>query len=260
MSKLIERLEKVGTITPIPMGFGASHAAEKAPSMLLVALSGTKPANSKSQLRVDSHIIAAGKIAKSELKAAKDVAGDAIWGLWPDTLTNDSLDALKGEGGDFFIFSTIDTPAEVLAGEELGRLITIPAEFPEELGHSLEEIPVDAVLLAGLEEASPLSVKDLLQIRSVRDMISKPLLLVRSQALSREELVVLQAVGIQGIVLDLRTMKLDDALQVQDNIDELPPRRTKRDQANALLPRLSQSGISPQREDEDDGEEEEEYD
>jgi len=260
MSKLIERLEKVGTITPIPMGFGASPAAEKTPSMLLLALSGTKPDNSKSQLRVDSHIIAAGKISKSELKAAKDVAGDAIWGLWPDTLTNDSLDALKGEGGDFFIFSTIDTPAEVLAGEELGRLITIPAEFPEELGHSLEEIPVDAVLLASLEEASPLSVKDLLKIRSVRDIISKPLLLVRSQALSRGELVVLQAVGIQGIVLDLRTMKLDDALQVQDNIDELPPRRTKRDQADALLPRLSQSGFSPQREDEDDDEEEEEYD
>ena len=259
MSKLIERLEKVGTVTPIPIGFGANRAAKKAPSMLLVALSGTKPADSKSRLKVDSRIIAAGKMAKSEIKAAKDMAGDAVWGLWPDNITNDSLDALKGEGGDFFIFSTIDTPAEVLAGEELGRLIAIPADFPEELGHSLEDIPVDAVLLAGMEEASPLSVKDLLQIRSVRDLISKPLLLVRSQGLSRSELVVLQDVGVQGIVLDLRTMKLDDALQIQDNIDELPPRRTKRDQASALLPRLSKGGISPQGEDDDDGEEEEEY-
>ena len=259
MSKLIERLEKVGTVSPTPMGFGANRAAEKSPAMLLMALSGTMPATSGSQLKVDSYIIAAGKIAKSELKAAKDLAGDAVWGLWPDTLTNDSLDALKGEGGDFFIFSTMDTPAEVLAGEELGRLITIPADFPEELGHTLEDIPVDAVLLAGLEESSPLSVKDLMQIRSVRDLISKPLLLVRSQALSQGELVVLQDVGIQGIVLDMRTMQLDDALKVQGNIDELPPRKTRRDQASALLPRLSQGEISPQSEDDDDGEEEEEY-
>jgi hypothetical protein len=252
MSKLIERLEKVGTVAPTPMGFGASRAVEKAPSLLLVALSGTKTAASISQLQVDSYIISAGKISKSELKAAKGIAGDTLWGLWPETLTNDSLDALKKGGGDFFIFSTDNTPAEVLAVEELGRLITIPADFPEELGHSLEELPLDAVLLAGLEEASPLSVRDLMQVRSMRDLISKPLLLLRSHPLNHGELAVLQDVGIQGVVLDLRTMKVEDAVQIREAIDSLPPRKTKRDQATALLPRLSPRVLSPQREEEDD--------
>ncbi|MFH1560899.1 MAG: hypothetical protein ABID84_05805 [Chloroflexota bacterium] len=257
MSKLIERLEKVGTTTPTPMGFGASRAVEKAPSLLLVALSGTKPAASISHLQVDSYIISAGAIAKSELKAAKGIAGDGLWGLWPETLTNDSLDVLKREGGDFFIFSAINTPAEVLAEEELGKLITIPADFPEELGHSLEELPVDAVILSGLEEASPLSVRDMMQIRSVRDLISKPLLLLRSHALNRGELLVLQDVGVQGIVLDLRTMKVEDAVQIREGIEELPPRKPKRDQASALLPRLSPRAVLPQREEEE--EEEEDY-
>ena len=258
MSKLIERLDKVGTVAPSPMGFGANRAAEKTPSLLLVALSGTKSAISSSQLKVDSYIIAAGNVAKSELKAAKSIAGDALWGFWPETLTNDSLSDLKGEGGDFFIFSTVNTPAEVLAGDELGRLITIPVEFPEELGHSLEEIPVDGVLLAGLEEASPLSVMNLMQIRSMRDLISKPLLLLRSHTLNQGELVVLQDMGVQGIVVDMRTMKVEDAIQIRDAIDGLPPPKMKRDQTSALLPRLSTRVAAPQREEEEE-EDDEDY-
>ena len=259
MSKLIDRLEKVGTVAPTPMGFGASRAVEKAPSLLLLALSGTKSTASTSQLSVDSYIMSADKITKAELKAAKGIAGDSPWGLWPETITNDSLEALKGEGADFFIFSTVNTPAEVLAEEELGRLITVPADFPEELGHSLEEIPVDAVILVGLEEASPLSVRDLMLVRSMRDLISKPLLLLRTHTLNQAELVVLQDVGVQGIVLDMRTMKVKDAAQIQKDVEDLPPRKLKRDQANALLPRLSQRAVSPRREEEED-DEEEDYD
>ncbi|HIC68749.1 MAG TPA: hypothetical protein EYO90_04385, partial [Candidatus Latescibacteria bacterium] len=258
MSKLIERLEKVGTVTPIPMGFGANRAVEKSPAMLLVVLSGTNSTESTSQIEAHSYITSAGKITKAALKAAKGQAGDAIWGLWPETITNDSLNALKGEGGDFFILSTVDAPAEALAVEDLGRLITVPADLPEELGHSLEEIPVDAVILVGLEDASPLSVRDLMQVRSMRDLISKPLLLLRSRALNQGELVVLQDVGVQGIVLDMRTMKEEDAAQVRKDMEELPPRKIKRDQPGALLPRLSSRTASPQQEQEE--EEEEEYD
>ncbi|MDP6102332.1 MAG: hypothetical protein QF579_03370 [Dehalococcoidia bacterium] len=257
MSKLIERLEKVGTVAPTPMGFGANRAIEKAKSMLLIALSGTKSAAPDSKLKVDSYIIAAGEAAISELKAAKGAAGDALWGLWTDTLTTPSLKDLKGEGGDFFIFSTVDAPAEVLANDDLGRLITIPVEFPEELGHALEEMPVDAVLLAGLEEVSPLSVRNLMQIRSVRDLISKPLLLLRTHSLNRDELAVLQDVGVQGLVVDLRSMNVKEAIQIEDAIEGLPPRKTRRDQADALLPRVSQRAASHQSDDDDDGEEEE---
>jgi hypothetical protein len=257
MSKLIERLEKVGTVAPTPMGFGANRAVEKTPPLLLLALCGTKAAVSNSQLQVDSYMMSTGKITKAEIKAAKGLAGDNLWGIWSETITNDSLSILKGEGGDFFTFSTVNTPADVLAEEDLGKLITIPVDFPEELGHSLEELPVDAVILAGLEEASPLSVKDLMQIRSVRDLISKPLLLLRSHNLNQGELMVLQDVGVQGIILDMRTMKVEDAAQIHKDVEELPPRKAKRDQANALLPKLSTRAASPQREEE---EEEEEYD
>ena len=258
MSKLIERLEKVGAVAPTPMGFGANRVAEKAPSLLLAALSGIESATVDSKLKVDSYIIAAEKAAKSELEAARSAVGDALWGLWPNSLTSASLNDLKQEGADFFVFSALDAPAEALADEELGRFIAIPVEFPEELGHSLEEMPVDGVLLVGLEEACPLSVKDLMQVRSVIDLISKPLLLLRSHPLKPGELAVLRDVGVQGMVVDLRSMKVEDAVQMEKDIHAMPPRKTRHDHAGALLPRLSTRTAAPQREDEDWEEEEEE--
>ena len=261
MSKFIERLEKVGVVVPAAMGFGASRAPEKVASLLLVALSGTKPANSSAQLPVDLHIVCTAKVSKPELKAARDVAGDALWGLWPETVTTSSLDTLRKEGGDFFIFSKVTTPAEVLVGEELGKLMAVPADLSEEMGRSLEELPVDAILLSGLEEASPLSVGDLMQVRWVRDWMSKPLLLLRSQSLSQGELEVLQDAGIQAVVLDMRTMNGKDVDGMREAIEGLPPRKTRRDHTTALLPRLSpRTALPPSaEEDEEDEDDDDDY-
>jgi len=256
MSKLIESLESVGTVTPNQIGFGTSRSYEKNPPLLLVALYGAKAASAEAQYKADSYIIATEKVTKSDLKSAKTLAKSTPWGFWPNDLTSYSLDDIKNQGGDFFIFSTLNTPAEILATEDLGRLITVPVEFPEELGNSLEGIPVDAVIIVGLEESSPLSIKELMQIRSVRDLISKPLMLLRSQPLSRGELTVIQEVGIQGIVLDLRTMRMQDANQVREAINELPTRRNKRDKPDALLPKLTHNMASLQMEEEEEEEEE----
>ena len=254
MSKLIERLEKVGTVAPAPMGFAAGRATERAPALLMLALSGTKSAAS-SIPEADGCIIAAPKATKTHLKAAREAAGDDLWGLWPSSHTGASLDDLKKQGGDFVVFSSVDTPAELLADEDLGRLIVIPIEFPEELGHSLEDFPVDAVVIAGLEDASPLSVKALMQVRAVRDLVSKPLLLLRARPLNRGELVVLQDVGLQGLVVDAGKVSADAAACMAEDIKTLPPRRQKRDHVGALLPRMSSGMPEPHQHDDDDDEE-----
>ena len=255
MSRLVERLDKVGTVVPTPLGFGASRPVEKVPSLLLVALSDTRSPVSPSELPNDSCIVVSGKLSKDGFKAAKGIAGDRLWGVWPETVTKDSLETVKEEGGDFFVLSALNAPAEILATEELGRLIAIPADFSEEVGHTLEEIPVDAVVICGLEGAAPVSVKDLMQIRSVRDFTSKPMLLFRSHILSLGELTVLQDVGIQGVILDMSKISTEDSAQLQRNLGELPPRKTKRDQVNALLPRISSHVQAPQAEEEEEEEE-----
>ena len=253
MSKLIERLEKVDAASTPPLGFGASRTQSKPASMLLVALADAASTESLTKIPADICVLSIPSAGESEVKAAKESLGDALWGLWPGVLTSESLEGIKEQGGDFFIFSETDTPAEVLSGEELGRLIAIPADFPEELGRSLEELPLDAVLMTGLEEAAPLSVKDLMQVRSIRDLISKPMLLLRARPLSQGELTVLHDTGIQGIVLDSRSVDAEDALKVREAIENLPPRKTKRDQPAPVVPRLpSREAAHPHEEDPDD--------
>ena len=254
MSKLIDRLEKVGTVAPAPMGFAASRAQERTPALLMLALSVAKDAASTDP-NSDACIISAAKATKPQLKAARDAMGERLWGLWPATAAGVSLDDIKKQGGDFVVFSNVDTPAELLADEELGRLIVIPVEFPEELGHSLEDFPVDAVVISGLEDATPLSVKALMQVRAVRDLVSKPLLLLRASPLNRGELVVLQDVGLQGVVVDAAKVSAEDSSRMTEEIKNLPPRRQKRDHAGALLPRVSSGSPAPHQHDEDDEEE-----
>ena len=258
MSKLIERLEKVGTTTSAPMGFGANRTPGKTLSILLIALSGTIPPKSLSQIQADSLIIATSQVEKGELESAKGAAGETLWGVWSETLTDDSPDVLKDGGGDFFLCSADSTPAGVLAGEELGKVLAVPSDLPEELGRSLEGLPVDALLLTGLEKTSPLSVRDLTQICSVRDLTSKPILLLRSHVLDRGELAVLQDAGIQAIVLDLRAMNGKGATQMQADIRGLPPRKAKRDLTSPVLPRPSAraSSLGRREEEEEDDEEE----
>ncbi|MBI2856445.1 MAG: hypothetical protein HYX93_06330 [Chloroflexi bacterium] len=256
MSKLIERLTKVGTVASTPMGFGANRNQEKVPSLLVMGLSGATLPQSPSQLQVDSLVILIDRLAQAEVEAAKSVAGDTLWGLWPENPGENSLDSLKSEGGDFFVLPTVNTPAALLATEGLGRLIALPVDFPEELRRSLEELPIDAILLAGLERAAPLSVRDLMQVRSFRDRTSKPILLVRSHALKQGELAVLQEAGIQGVVLDLRAINGEEITQMREAIGELPPRKGRRESQPPILPRPTIRAFTPQQQEEEEEEDE----
>ena len=250
MSKLIERLEKVDAASTPPLGFGASRTQSKPATMLLVALADAASTDSLSKIGAEFCVLSTPSAGESDVKTAGDTLGEAMWGLWSGDLSKEKLDGIKEQGGDFFVFSETDTPVEVLSSEELGRLIAIPADFPEELGRALEELPLDAVVMTGLEDAAPLSVKNVMQVRCIRDLTSKPMLILRSRPLTKGEFTVLQDTGIQGIVLDSRSMDAESALGVKEAIDALPPRKTKRDQPAPVLPRFA-PGEAPHHHEED---------
>jgi hypothetical protein len=148
----------------------------------------------------------------------------------------------------------------VLVAEELARIVSIPVDLPDELGRALEELPADAVLVTGMEEVSPLSVRDLLQIRATRDLTSKPFLLLRSRALSPGELSVLQDAGVQAVVLDTRAMDAADATKMSEAIEGLAPRKIKRKQAAAVLPSQPLRAAAVRREEEEEeGEDDDDY-
>ena len=95
-----------------------------------------------------------------------------------------------------------------------------------------------------------------MQVQSFRDLTSKPIMLLRSHTLEQEELVVLQDAGIQGVVVDLRAVNGEEVAQMREAIEELPPRKNKRESQSPVLPRPSIRAFTPRRQEEEEEEDE----
>ena len=258
MSKFIESLQKVGVSVVAPLGFGAGRSQDKNPALALVWLSEFKRIEDLKSYSLesssDSYIVSANKVVKSQLSGVKKVAKGGTWGVWLETVTPASLEVLQKEGGDFFLFSKLETSVEILAGDQLGKVMVIEVGQPEDTIRSIEDLPIDAVLLLGLEKSSPMTVGDMLKIGVIRDQISKPLLLLRKIRLNQGELEILQDMGVQGIVVDANELKVVEVSDMQGDIQRLRPRKNGRDIA-ALVPRItSGSGNLHGVEDDDDEE------
>jgi len=240
MSKIIEYLEKIGSVTPTPIGFGTSKPTDKFPQIALAALADVNSLNKKQASDFDFIVVRTQKNTKTMLKTTKATLKEQIWGIWTNHTSTDSFEAMATEGCDFFTISNFSEPAEILASENLGKLIVVPLDTPEELAHSINDIPVDAIILSGLEETTSLSIIDAMHIRSIRDLLSKPVILLRFNPLQKNDVKVIRDLGIQGILLDIQNIKPKELQSMKDDIAKLPPSKTKSNQTRAaIIPTMS---------------------
>ena len=254
MSKLIEYLEKIGSVTPTPIGFGTSKPTDKFPQIALAALSDIGSLNKKQADNFDFIIVKTQKTTKTMLKTTNATLKDQIWGIWANPASTDPLDSMAAEGCDFFTIASFSEPAEILASENIGKLIVVPVDTPEELAHSINEIPVDAIILSGLEETTSLSIIDAMRIRSIRDLLSKPVILLRINPLQNNDIKVIRDVGIQGILLDIQNIKPKELKSMKDDIEKLPPSKIKNNQSRAIIPTINTNDRQEYDDDDDDDE------
>ena len=252
MSKIIEYLEKIGSVTPTPIGFGTIKPTDKFPQIALAALSDVGSLNKKQAADFDFIIVKTQKNTKTMLKTTNATLKEQIWGIWTNNTSIDSLDSLATEGCDFFTISNFSDPAEILAAENLGKLIVVPLDTPEELAHSINEMPVDAIILSGLEETTNLSISDAMRIRSIRDLLSKPVILLRINPLQTNDITVIRDLGIQGILLDIQNVKPKELKSIKDDIEKLPPSKPKTNQNRAILPTMNTHDQQEYDDDDDD--------
>ncbi|MQF98220.1 MAG: hypothetical protein FI729_01635 [SAR202 cluster bacterium] len=252
MSKIIEYLEKIGSVTPTPIGFGTSKPADKFPQIALAALTDVGSLTKNQADDFDFTIVKTQKSTKTMLKTTNATLKEQIWGIWTNHASTDSLESLANEGCDFFIISSFSEPADILASENLGKLIVVPIDTPEELAHSINEIPVDAIILSGIEETTNLSIIDTMRIRSIRDLLSKPVILLRINPLQKNDIKVIRDVGIQGILLDIQKIKPKELKSMKDDIGKLPPSKTKSNQSRAIIPTIRTNDQEEYDDDDDD--------
>lgn len=264
MSKLIDRLDHLARGPHAALGFATSSASrERVPSLALLArVSAPKKTaiSALSKAGVDAFILSqTGREAKDLEQEAQPLEGHT-WGVAVETLEREQMETCKARGGDFVVFGIEGTQADALEEGDTARVLRIPSNLEESTLHSLEDLPIDVVLLEHPGAEGPLTLTHLLAISNVRASMSRYLLLEWDGNLTSRDLEQLQDMGVDGILFDASKADATAFKTVHDLIDGLPKRRPKGEQRPmAVLPSMSRMPGGRSRTEEEE-EEEEEYD
>ncbi len=239
MSEFIERLLKVGAISSAPMGFGANRSSQKPPRMVLAGLMDLESPRPDLQNLVDYIVIRVSSPTKTRLASAKRIASELVWGVWSSKLSGKSSSEIKEHGGDFYVIPDIDMPASLLSSEEIGKIAVVPFDLPDELCQSIGDLPIEAVLVSGLETKRELTLRDLMTIKVLGDSISKPMMVIRSTGLLEADLTMLQEAGVNGVMLTLEGTSLEDLGEFRDLLEKLPKRKVKKDVQTSAVGKTS---------------------
>jgi hypothetical protein len=239
MSQFIDKLNSIASGGLAPMGFRAVGGKPK-PKMALVA---HVAANAKAD-GADARLVSITKATKS-LKKPKSKS-DFPWGGWLKEVSPEGVKRLGEGGADFIVFPAASVSNAVLEDDKLGKIVEVEASLDAGLLKALDDLPVDAVLIA--EEKPSLTWQDLMLFRRGANILTKPLLVVVSPDVTASELQALCEAGVAGVVAGGKIDKL------RPMIDKLTsPKAGKRRKAEPLLPRIGGVGtVSEEEEEEED--------
>lgn len=242
MSKLIDKLNQSSPVSQ-PMGFGRAVALPPKPRMLLIASLVPSLADrlAESASGADAgawHISAAAGIkALSEKSRAMP---DIPWGCWLADTRREEIAPIVEADFDFIIFPPT-TPLSILKeakDSEVGYILQVDALLSEGLVRTINDLPVDAVLVAG-EQGNSLTWHHLMLFQRFAQLTDKPLLATLPTSVTANDLRLLWEAGVDGTIIEVETTQTPVAeLRQQVEKLSLPPSR-KRGKVEALLPHIA---------------------
>jgi len=258
MSQFIDRLNLVSEVVPQPLGFKAAQPVSPKPKILLVA--------SLAQANIDGladyvagadagllHISNLTSGAKTLEKVCR-VVPDIPWGGWLTGIGGEGIKQMAKVGCDFVIFPAASTSLAILQGDEVGKILQVEVSLSEGLLRTVDELPVDAVLIAGEQEGEYfLTWHHLMIFQRFADLLTKPLLACVPSAVTANELRALWEAGVSGVVVEVGVGQPAGTLnKLRQAIDKLtfPPSR-KRGRAGALLPYIGEETATATEEEEE---------
>jgi hypothetical protein len=157
-----------------------------------------------------------------------------------------------------FVSLPVDSQMNLSETDKIGRVLIVDSTLSEVLLRTVNDLPIDAVLFSEKWESEGLRVSDLMAVRRLALLITKPILLVIPATLTQAELQTLWNLGIGGVVIDLpdttSLKKFGELRKAAENL--APPTLHKKDKMTAILPSICLESASSVKE--DDGEEEDE--
>ncbi len=261
MSIFIDKLNQLSRAEVQPIGFRTARPASLKPKIQLVASLAQESAD-----RLISYVVGAdaGLLRISRLSSGVETLqkmsqamSDIPWGTRLQPGDQGDIKQMTKVGCDFVVFPATNTPLAILQNDEVGKILEIEASLSEGLLRTANELPIDAVLIAGEEkERHLLTWQHLMLFRRFADLLTKPLLVSIPSNVTAGEFQALWEAGVDGVVTEVSVEQPQDRLkELRQVIDKLAfPSPRKREKAEPLLPRISQEPSMTTAEEEEEEE------
>lgn len=259
MSRFIDKLSQVSLAVSQPMGFRAAQSvAQKSKTLLIASIAKANIENLADYVAgADAVLFDISKLSSGAQTFQKisQVLPDIPLGGWLRDTGGRGIKQLVGAGFDFVVFSAASASLAVLQNDDLGRILQVEASLPEGLLKAVDELPVDAVFVAGeQEEGYSLTWHHLMVLQRFSALFTKSLLVAVPSNVTADELLALWEVGVDGVVVG--TGKAGGLKKLRQIIDKLSFPQRKHGKREALLPPVSgETNIAVEEEDEEEEEE-----
>ncbi len=223
MSKLRDRIRRLGRVDGAAIGFARAVAARPSAALLLLVRTDGNGGGVEEALEggADGVIVAGGT-------PPRRVDGKDIW--WGMVAAGPLPEDIPGTGADFIV-AGVDAPPAALLSEGVALVIDVDEDWPDASLRALAMFSPEAIYV---RLGDKISMPRLLELRRLSGLAAPILLEVGPRAELEPSLPLIRDAGVAGIVLTADARGRLAALREQ--VNKLPPRRQKR--AEAVLPRL----------------------
>ena len=260
MSRFIDKLNQVSRVAPQSMGFRRAQLASEKPKILLIANLAQASINNLADYVVgaDAGLLRIPKLSSGAktLREMSQAVPDIPWGGWLGNVDQSGIKQMAKAGYDFVVFPAANTPLALLQDDKIGKILEVEALLSEGLLRAVNELPVDAVLIAAEREGEYfLTWRHLMLFQRFADLLTKPLLASIPLNVTANEFQALWEAGVDGVVIEVGAGQPADRLKkLRQVIDKLAfPSQRKRGRAEALLPHIGREA-SIVTEEEEEGE------
>ena len=245
MSKFIDKLNRVSKATAQPMGFRAASAFAERPKMQIVASVAESDIDSLADSvdGADAVLISIPKsgLGAEALKKISKVLSEIPWGGWLRGIAKGKIKQMIENGCDYVVFPAADSSVGTPSDEEVGKILQIEASLSEGMLRTINQLPVDAVLVGAEQKGKyDLTWHQLMLFQRIANMVTKPLLVPVPANTAASELQVLWDAGVDGVVVETGAGKPAEELEkLRKVIDGLTfPTTRRHEKREAVLPRV----------------------
>ena len=248
MSRLADKIKRVGRVEPAPIGFGAPPERRASATILCLLRLEKDDAKKVAQAAAAADAVIITGAHTGKLADVLKKLGEVPAGLRLEDAKRTNVVAAREAGADFVVLDE-ESAAEAVLEEKTGLVLTVDRDAGDTELRALAGLSLDALDVGPLGE--PFTLRRLMGLRRVSLLAQTPLLVDVPAGIEPSRLEALREAGVAGVVLDGRSA---DKLQaLLGAVLSLPPRGRRREgRTEALLPAAAAAAASSEEEEEPD--------